>query len=368
MTEQPILYEDAVEITGKDLRYPFENPAGEGVQGRADLQVTAGTGLAVNVSSGTGWVRGRTIADQGMYRIRCSATKASSAFEAGGIPANSSGNPRVDQIIAKIYDDSADSSGQRKWRLEVLPGVATALADLNNRNGAIDPLPADCILLADVLVANGATSLTSTEIRDRRRFVLRSTIPPLLTAITAFGLEPAPPLHGERCEVIAADDLKQAAALMFLPRRATSLTRFRWKYAQSATALTGSYVLALYDSMGYLIDDTGSVAFAGAANTFKEEIRAFNAGGIELDGGYYWVLFGIDIGATGGIAFDGINTTLSATAGAHRPGPPTRNLLLRSSSGGLTPPATLLGMTDVGAATAAADSLPVPLVALSVGA
>jgi len=368
MTEQPILYENAVEITGKDLRYAWENPAGEGVLGRPDLQVTAGTGLAVNVASGTGYVRGRTISDQGLYRIRCSATKASTAFEAGGIPTAHATLPRVDQIIAKLYDDDADASGQRKWRLEVLPGVATASANLdaNRSPSAVDPLPADCIRLADVLVGAAATSLTAAEIRDRRRFIQRGTVPPILGAITAVGLEPVPPLIGDRVALShALHDGKQAAVAMFLPRRQTALTRFRWRYAQGATALTGNYVLALYDSMGRLLGDTGSVAFAGAANTFKEEVRSF--GNMELDGGVYWVLIGVDTGA-GNAAFYGVHTALNPDAGDHQAGAPMQNLALRFATGGITPPTTLLGMVDVGASTTAGDSPPVPLVALSVGA
>lgn len=167
MTEQEPLFEHVLEISGQELRAAFDGLQ-EGVLGAGDLKVTPGaSGVNVDVAGGKGFVQGDTIADQRLYHIWNDATKNSAAFEAGDITAPDATNPRLDQIIARLWDHEADASGQRKWRLEVLAGTATSGATLDNRNGAA-ALPDSAMRLADVLVPSGATGLVAADIRDRR--------------------------------------------------------------------------------------------------------------------------------------------------------------------------------------------------------
>jgi hypothetical protein len=302
MTELPIVYQNAVEVSGQMLRHGIEAPMGEGVFGRGHLRVTAGAGLSVDVSSGTAWVKGDAITDQGLYRIRNDATKASSAFEAGGIPTAHASNPRIDQIIARVYDHDADASGFRKWRLEVLPGVAHV------------------------------------------------------------GFYPLGPLIGERVSLVHTDhDLKQGAAAMVLPRSITA-TRIRWKYAQGATPIAGNYVIAIYDPSGRKLVDTGSVAFAGAADTFQEAVLTIAS--TNFEGGVFYVFIGVDTTA-GSCAFNGISTSADNAGGNRWPGAPAVNLAVRLASGGVTAPTTLLGFTDLGVVSGVNLSPAAPLVSLS---
>lgn len=134
-----------------------------GVMGAGDLLV-AQTGVAsmnVTVAAGAAWVRGTNITRQGLYDIYNDASVSLN------IAANPSGNPRLDQIIARIYDSSDGGNNQDIAAVEVLQGTANAGATLNTRTGAA-ALPANAILLADILVANGAASITNSVIRDRR--------------------------------------------------------------------------------------------------------------------------------------------------------------------------------------------------------
>jgi hypothetical protein len=72
------------------------------------------------------------------------------------VPANSSGNPRVDSVVI-------DKDGVPAY----IAGTATVGATLNNRTGA-PTVPNNSMRLADVLVANGAASVPNSVIRDRR--------------------------------------------------------------------------------------------------------------------------------------------------------------------------------------------------------
>lgn len=167
MAEQEPLFEHVLEISGQELRAVFDTLQ-EGVFDPGDLKVTPGaTGVTVDVAEGKGMVEGDSIPEQRLYHIWNDASKGSDTFEGGGLAAADPSNPRLDQIVARVWDHEADASGQRKWRLEVVGGTATSGATLDNRSGAA-ALPASAVRLADVLVPAGATSLVAADIRDRR--------------------------------------------------------------------------------------------------------------------------------------------------------------------------------------------------------
>jgi hypothetical protein len=149
----------------KEFREMFlDVPLQEGVFDPLDLKVVqrgAGANMSVDVAAGAAWVKGDTISRQGMYHMY------SDAVANIVVASNSSGNPRIDQIVARVYDSTDGAAAQDNGAVEMLQGTASAGATLTNRTGAA-ALPATAIRLADILVANGAASITSANIRDRR--------------------------------------------------------------------------------------------------------------------------------------------------------------------------------------------------------
>jgi hypothetical protein len=365
MSELDVLFENKVEYDGEDFRHAFDRPLGEGVEGYGDLRVTPGAAAdTVDVAAGIGFVRGDGLNDLGLYRCRNDATKNSAAFEAGGIAAPDATKPRLDQIIARVYDDAVDSEGAHKWRLAVLKGTATAGDTLDKREGAA-ALPNSAMLIADVLVPAGAPAvLEAGAIRDRRPFCY-PIVPPLLTDVDMVPLIPVGNLAQMAADIAhASHDVHQAAIACYLPRRITSATKIRWKYAQnSGTALAGNYVIAIFDASGRKIIDTGSVAFAGAVST--TQVRSETIAATTFEAGVYYVFIGVDT-TEGGGKYTGYDT--GSTAGtAGNPRAVAANAALAATTGGLTVPSTLLGLTDTGAASTTITAVPVPAVCLSVG-
>src|SRR5262249_43841760 len=159
MAELDVMYQNAVSIPGRELRHGFDGPLGEGVEGSTDLLVTAGAApTSVDVAAGVGYVRGDGLNDLGLYRCRNDATKGSAAFETGGLAAPDATKPRLDQIVARVFDNDVDGFGSHKWRLAVVTGVPTTGATLDNREGKAE-LPNSAMLLADVLVPAGAPAV-----------------------------------------------------------------------------------------------------------------------------------------------------------------------------------------------------------------
>lgn len=159
------LYTYYRDLTPGDLRKAWETLQ-EGALGDG-LLVTPTTGLSVSIAAGTGFVEGDEVADQGLYRIHTPISVPSAEFATGEIQAAHNSRPRLDQIVVQVLDDTHDASGDFAVQPMVLTGTATVGATLDNRSGAA-ALPDSCLLLADVLVPAGATTLVSGDIRDRR--------------------------------------------------------------------------------------------------------------------------------------------------------------------------------------------------------
>jgi hypothetical protein len=169
----PIYLEAPIETSAQEFRQGIAGVQ-EGVLAAGDLKVTAAAAMSVDVAAGVGFVQGDTVSDQGLYRTRNAAAANSGdagagAFEAGGISAANATNPRIDQIVLRIYDATHDGSGQRKGRFEVLTGTPTAGATLDNRSGAA-ALPSSALRLADVLIPAASASVSAGNIRDRRQW------------------------------------------------------------------------------------------------------------------------------------------------------------------------------------------------------
>ena len=133
----------------------------QGVHAAADFKVTPGSGLQLN------WAQGAAlIGDPG--GIVSAFTHLIPVFVSPGstvtIAANSSGNPRIDQIILTLTGYGVGAA-----TVSVLQGTASAGATLDNRTGAA-ALPSGAIRLADILMPNGFAGpfVQTTHIRDRR--------------------------------------------------------------------------------------------------------------------------------------------------------------------------------------------------------
>jgi hypothetical protein len=150
-----------------DIRRGDSTATAQGIINTGAYLVTqraAGATQSVDIaaSSGYAYVAGNTIANQGIYTV---APHSGVINEA--IAAADPSNPRLDQVILRVYDSTIDSTGNNFARVEVLTGTPQVGATLANRSGAAS-LSANAMRLADVLVPAGSTSVTNASIKDRR--------------------------------------------------------------------------------------------------------------------------------------------------------------------------------------------------------
>lgn len=132
-------------------------------------QNSGGAAMNVDVDANVGdglIVQGDDVAVQGRYYVAPHSAKMNITID----PADAT-NPRVDQIVCEVEDDTHDSSALNKGRVRVVKGAPQTGATLDLRSGAA-ALPNGCMRLADVLVGAGVTSITTANIRDRRAWAL----------------------------------------------------------------------------------------------------------------------------------------------------------------------------------------------------
>jgi hypothetical protein len=338
-------------------RWMSDPDIGEGVTTYGSYRVSqraAGVNLSVDINMDDfAYVRGDAVTLQGLYKA---APHASTINEA--ISAADATNPRIDRVILELKDTAHDASGSSLFQTRVVTGTPTGGATLDNLTGA-GAVPSSALLLADVLVAATDTAISDSEIRDRRAFV--AGIPPLLTKVDMAALN-APWAAFVSDAGGTLTDLSQTAVLVQLSRRIVGATRIRWQYIQDgATALTGNYVLGIYDASGRKIIDTGSVALTGAASSAQARSETISA--TTFEPGLYYALFGIDTTNAGAIRFPGYRLYSSTTAGGS---PVAKNMGLFLNSGGVTAPSTVLGFSDI-VGTAPPGATWTPAMALSVG-
>lgn len=162
-----LLFTNETEWYAQDLRALFDLFE-EGIIGSASLEVTDGaTGLSIDVAAGSALIASDEAGDQGKYRVNLDTPRNSEAFVGGGIDPADATNPRVDRIVARVYDDEIDGTGTTAFRLEVVTGTPTAGATLANNNG-IAALPSSSLALARVLIEPSDTSVNPANIADDR--------------------------------------------------------------------------------------------------------------------------------------------------------------------------------------------------------
>ncbi len=160
MEVNPPLFVLSQEFYGPDeLALPFRDILAEGVTGiGTEQQVTqraAGANKQVDIADGACWIHGdENVAAQGAYRCR------NNGITTLTITDNTSGNPRVDRVIAEVLD-SQFAGASNLWRLRVVPGTPGA-------SPVAPALPNNAISLATVAVANAFTSIVNANITDTR--------------------------------------------------------------------------------------------------------------------------------------------------------------------------------------------------------
>jgi hypothetical protein len=126
-----------------------------GVTLKNDLKVSqraAGANLSVDVAAGSAMIPGSSVAYQGKYL--CRSTAPVNVPLVGGVP---SSGTRTDLIVAQVFDDQADGSGQYAWSPVWVPGTTSA--------------PANSIPLAKVVVGSGISSILTAAIDDTPRLL-----------------------------------------------------------------------------------------------------------------------------------------------------------------------------------------------------
>lgn len=150
-----------------DLRRAFGLIDQEGVVENGAYKVSqrgAGANMSVDVATTAGGykVQGDDVSNQGVYYIPPIAATANLDITTAHATL-----PRIDQVVLEAIDDEHTGGGITRARVYVLDGTATSGATLENRNGAAS-LPASTARLADILVPATDTTISDSQIRDRR--------------------------------------------------------------------------------------------------------------------------------------------------------------------------------------------------------
>lgn len=165
---------DGVAVAGQDLRLQLAgamltgaSPSGStGIAARpgvrygtgSPLLVQASSGMAITVNAGVAFVQGTASATAGMYTC-CLDTTATLT-----VATSDPTNPRIDNVICQITDVGTSSS--------------TTVVTLQTGTPAPSPvaptLPANSLLLAQVAVGAGVSSISSGNITDKRVYTASS--------------------------------------------------------------------------------------------------------------------------------------------------------------------------------------------------
>lgn len=350
----PPLWLQNLGYTARIDRRLIENVfGGEGVLNPIGLRCSAdGTSMYIAVTTGEAIVRGDSHSDDALYMINSTSAQSLLVTSDGS-------NPKIAQVVARIYDNDEAGGAYDKATIEIVDGTATSGATLDNRTGAA-ALPSSALLLADVLIDAGATTIAANKVRDRRNYIGRGLVNPILTNPTvgsvAFeGVSGMAPGYTASSITHASHDTKQIAMLQYLPKRISSATKVKFTLRHSGTALAGNFIVSICDASGRPIVSTSSTALSGSLSTSAVQTGTITA--TTFDAGYYFVFLGLDTSAGAADCF-----------GYHPYAAHIPNLGYYATSGGVTVPTTILGLTDITSATpAVATALPVlPSISLHV--
>ena len=158
---------------GEEAAYRLlDDLAGEGVFASGDFAVTqkaAGANMSVDVATGDAYVTFDTPYG-GKRRVHNDALSNSGTPGSPTAPdwattftAADGSNPRIDRVVLQVRDSALDGGGAYDAVFKVVAGTATVGATLTNLTGA-GAVPANALLLANVLIPSGATTVTTANI------------------------------------------------------------------------------------------------------------------------------------------------------------------------------------------------------------
>lgn len=160
---------------GADALYGLiDDLIGEGVASSSAFAVSqrsSGANMSVDIAAGAAYVAVDSPSEGGTRRITNPATintgTPGSPNLTDGVTqtftAADGTNPRVDRVVLTVRDNNVDAGGSYDAVIRVIPGTPTAGATLVNLTGAA-AVPVNSILLANVLVPAGSTTVTTANI------------------------------------------------------------------------------------------------------------------------------------------------------------------------------------------------------------
>ncbi|MBV9805224.1 MAG: hypothetical protein JO130_18645 [Solirubrobacterales bacterium] len=138
-----------------------------GLVNSADMQITAGGGMSVNVGTGEAWVPGTSGSTQGGYYCRVSSS--TNLLLAASNPSN----PRIDSVTATVTD-AAYGQSSTAFAVQMNTGTPTSGASLTNLSGA-PATPTSSLVIGYVLVPANASSIVTGDILQSAPRILPST-------------------------------------------------------------------------------------------------------------------------------------------------------------------------------------------------
>lgn len=126
------------------------------------MAVTPSSGLTVSIASGVAFIPGNNSIKQGVYIGTNDAAKTITLDTAHATL------PRIDRIVCHVYD-SVYAGTTDLWAIEKLTGTAAS-------SPVAPTSPPNCITLANITVAAGATTLSGSDISDARQFIGQGVI------------------------------------------------------------------------------------------------------------------------------------------------------------------------------------------------
>lgn len=159
---------------GEDVFFRvFDELISAGVLAANDLRVLqnpSGADMSCNVDVGEAYVSFTSPVYGGKRQVHQSITSNSgrvsslnSAEWLSSFVTADATKPRIDRVVVTIKDSSLDNSGLYAAMYQVVAGVATVGATLVNLSGAA-AVPANSLLLANVLIPAAATTVTTANI------------------------------------------------------------------------------------------------------------------------------------------------------------------------------------------------------------
>lgn len=133
----------------------------EGIFTPLSMKVTPNSpaDMSVDIASGNAFVQGDDTVNQGMYYVSSSGTETTST-----IAAPSSGNHRYDTVCLAVQDPDASGPAGDNAVINVLTGTAVSTGSTRTP----PTVPDTHLPLADIALTAGQSTITSSDITDRR--------------------------------------------------------------------------------------------------------------------------------------------------------------------------------------------------------